>query len=96
MRRVSLYGRTKVEAEKIILEFRRNSFQGQTVRADQGSPPEIYLPRPVGEDPDKRDYVASNSSIESMGYRLAHTLDEEVRELIKGFHMIRDHVYGNI
>ena len=56
----------------------------------------IYLEAPVGEDPDKRDYIVSNSRIESTGYRPVHTLDDGIRELIKGFHMIRDHVYGNI
>ena len=56
----------------------------------------VYLEAPVGEDPDKRDYIVSNSRIEATGYMPAHGLDEGISELIKGFHMIRDRAYGNI
>ncbi len=56
----------------------------------------VYLEAPVGEDPDKRDYIVSNSRIEATGYQPAHSLDDGIRELIKGFHMIRNRAYGNI
>ena len=56
----------------------------------------VYLEAPVGEDPDKRDYIVSNSRIEATGYQPAHSLDDGIRELIKGFRMIRNRVYGNI
>ena len=56
----------------------------------------VYLEAPVGEDPDKRDYIVSNSKIERTGYAPKHSLDDGIRELIKGFRMIRDRVYGNI
>jgi nucleoside-diphosphate-sugar epimerase len=55
----------------------------------------IYLEAPVGEDPDKRDYIVSNSRIESTGYLPTHGLDDGIRELVKGFRMISDRVYGN-
>ncbi len=56
----------------------------------------VYLEAPVGKDPDKRDYIVSNSRIESTGYRPVHGLDDGIRELIKGFRMIRDRVHGNV
>ncbi len=56
----------------------------------------VYLEAPVGEDPDKRDYIVSNSRIEATGYQPAHSLDDGIRELIKGFRMIRNRIYGNI
>jgi nucleoside-diphosphate-sugar epimerase len=55
-----------------------------------------FLEAPVGEDPDKRDYIVSNARIEGKGYRPAYTLDGGISELIKGFRMIRNTVYGNI
>ncbi len=55
----------------------------------------IYLEAPVGEDPDKRDYIVSNARIEATGYRTRYSLDDGVRELVKGFRMIRNTVYVN-
>ena len=55
-----------------------------------------YLEAPVGEDPDKRDYIVSNSRIEATGYGPAYSLDDGIGELIKGFRMIRNTVYGNM
>lgn len=43
----------------------------------------------IGQDPDKRDYLVSNAKIESLGWRPAYSLDDGIRELIKGFTMIR-------
>jgi nucleoside-diphosphate-sugar epimerase len=56
----------------------------------------VYLEAPIGEDPDKRDYIVSNARIGATGYRPLHSLDDGVGELIKGFRMIRDRIYGNI
>jgi nucleoside-diphosphate-sugar epimerase len=56
----------------------------------------VFLEAPVGEDPDKRDYIVSNEKIERTGYRPAHSLDDGVAELIKGYRMIRNSIYGNV
>jgi nucleoside-diphosphate-sugar epimerase len=55
-----------------------------------------YLEAPVGEDPDKRDYIVSNSRIEATGYLPKYTVGDGIRELIKGYRMIRNTVYGNV
>jgi nucleoside-diphosphate-sugar epimerase len=56
----------------------------------------VYLEASVGEDPDKRDYIVSNSKIERTGYMPKYSLDDGIRELIKGFRTIRDRIYGNV
>ena len=56
----------------------------------------VYLEAPVGEDPDKRNYIVSNARIEQTGFKPAFSLDDGIRELIKGYRMIRNSVYGNV
>jgi nucleoside-diphosphate-sugar epimerase len=55
----------------------------------------VHLEAPIGGDPDKRDYIVSNARIEATGYRTKYSLDDGIRELIKGFRMIRNAVYAN-
>lgn len=65
-------------------------------RIKQQIPAFQYLDAPVGEDPDKRDYIVSNARIEATGYTPVHSLDEGIKELVKGYRMIRNRVYGNV
>ncbi len=55
----------------------------------------VFMEADIGEDPDKRDYIVSNDKIEATGYYPAHSLDDGIRELIKGYAMIRDSKYTN-
>jgi nucleoside-diphosphate-sugar epimerase len=55
----------------------------------------VYLEAPIGEDPDKRDYIVSNEKIEKTGFKPAFTLDLGIRELIKGFRIIPNTKYTN-
>ncbi|MBI1244806.1 MAG: NAD-dependent epimerase/dehydratase family protein [Alphaproteobacteria bacterium] len=56
----------------------------------------VFMEAPIGEDPDKRDYIVSNARIEATGFKPKHSLDSGIAELIKGFRMIRNSVYGNV
>lgn len=55
-----------------------------------------FIEAPVGKDPDQRNYIVSNAKIEATGYKPGVSLDSGIRELIKGFRMIRNSVYGNV
>jgi nucleoside-diphosphate-sugar epimerase len=55
----------------------------------------VILESNVGHDPDKRDYIVSNEKIERTGFRPAFSLDDGIRELIKGFAMLRHSKYSN-
>ncbi len=64
-------------------------------RIQQHLPSFMFLEAPIGEDPDKRDYIVSNEKIERTGYRPQFSLDDGIRELIKGYRMLRNSIYGN-
>jgi nucleoside-diphosphate-sugar epimerase len=65
-------------------------------RIQRHLPQFVFLEAAVGEDPDKRDYIVSNEKIERTGFRPAWSLDDGIRELIKGYRMLRNSVYGNV
>lgn len=56
----------------------------------------IYLEAPVGEDPDKRDYIVSNEKIERTGFKPRHSLEMGIKELIKGYNIITNSKYSNV
>jgi nucleoside-diphosphate-sugar epimerase len=56
----------------------------------------VALEAPVGEDPDKRDYIVSNVRIEATGFRPRVSLADGIRELIKGFTILRNTRFGNV
>jgi len=56
----------------------------------------VYLESEIGKDPDKRDYIVSNEKIESTGFKPAHSLEQGIGELIKGYEILIDNKYGNI
>jgi nucleoside-diphosphate-sugar epimerase len=56
----------------------------------------VYLEAPIGEDPDKRDYIVSNQRILSTGWKPGWSLDRGIRELVKGCRVLQDHQYTNV
>ena len=56
----------------------------------------VYLEAPIGEDPDKRDYIVSNARILSTGFKPEWPLDRGIEELIKGYTILRNNLYSNI
>ena len=56
----------------------------------------VFQEAQVGKDPDQRNYVVSNARLESTGFRTAHSLDAGIAELVKGYVMVRNAIYGNV
>ena len=55
-----------------------------------------YVEAPIGEDPDKRNYIVSNAKLEATGWAPDWSLERGIRELIRGYAMIRNSRYGNV
>ena len=55
-----------------------------------------FIEAQIGKDPDQRNYIVSNEKIEAKGYRTSVSLDQGVRELVKGFTMVKNTRYGNV
>jgi len=56
----------------------------------------VYLEAPIGEDPDKRDYIVSNEKLERTGWRPDWGIDAGILELVKGFRMLRNGRFANV
>jgi nucleoside-diphosphate-sugar epimerase len=56
----------------------------------------VFLEAPIGEDPDKRDYLVSNSKIEATGFEPRYCLGAGIQELIKGYTILRNGRFGNV
>jgi nucleoside-diphosphate-sugar epimerase len=56
----------------------------------------VFLEAPIGEDPDKRDYIVSNARIAGTGFKPEWNLDRGIQELIKGFTIVRNTLYSNV
>jgi nucleoside-diphosphate-sugar epimerase len=59
--------------------------------------PDFYfIEASVGEDPDKRNYIVSNTKIEATGFKPDVSLQEGIAELIKGYQVIRRNQFSNV
>lgn len=50
----------------------------------------------IKKDPDQRNYIVSNAKLEATGFEPMFTLEDGVIELLKGYRMIKNNIYGNI
>lgn len=55
-----------------------------------------YLEAPIGEDPDKRDYIVSNARLYNTGFLPEWSLPRGITELIKGYTILNNSLYSNI
>jgi len=55
-----------------------------------------YIEAPVGEDPDKRNYIVSNEKLEGLGWTPIYSLDDGIIELTKAYQIIKNNRFSNI
>jgi len=89
------YDKMKGEPYNVGLSEANMSKEELCIAIQKEIPEFKYVVAPVGEDPDKRNYVISNEKIEKTGYKTQVGLNAGIRELKKGFQIIKRKEYGN-
>lgn len=56
----------------------------------------VYVEAKIGEDPDKRNYIVSNAKLEATGWQPDWPIDRGIRELVKGYAMLRNARFSNV
>lgn len=56
----------------------------------------IFLEEELGKDPDQRNYIVSNEKIEKTGFKTSYSLEDGIKELVKGYQMIKQSAYSNV
>lgn len=56
----------------------------------------LFIEAPIGEDPDKRNYIVSNERIEATGFVPKYSIDDGIEELIKVYEIIKNNKYSNV
>lgn len=74
-----------------------NLSKKELCEAIQKQVPEFfYINSEIGKDPDQRNYIVSNEKIESTGFKTKVDLDTGIKELIKGYQIVRRNQFANI
>ena len=50
----------------------------------------------IGSDPDRRNYLVSNQRLREAGFEAKRSLDDGIKELIKGYRMLPRSVFKNV
>jgi len=50
----------------------------------------------IGSDPDKRNYIVSNQRLREAGFEARRSIDDGIRELIKGYRLLGRSAFANI
>ena len=50
----------------------------------------------IGTDPDKRNYIVSNQRLREAGFEAKRSLEDGIRELLKGYRMMARGEFGNV
>lgn len=90
------FARVKDEPYNVGLNDANLSKLELCARIQKYVPGFVYLEAPIGEDPDKRDYIVSNDKIYAAGFVPMYSLDAGIQELIKAYAILRNITYANV
>ncbi len=73
-----------------------NLSKEELARKIQEQVPRFYIHfAELGSDPDKRNYIVSNHRLREAGFSARRSLDDGIRELVRGYRMMAPGRYGN-
>jgi nucleoside-diphosphate-sugar epimerase len=73
-----------------------NLSKGELARKVQEHVPGFYIHHaPIGHDPDQRNYIVSSQRLREAGFEARRSLDDGIRELIKGYRMMGRPLFKN-
>jgi nucleoside-diphosphate-sugar epimerase len=90
------FDRMKGQAYNVGLSNANLSKSELCAKIKEQIPQFTYVEAPVGEDPDKRNYVVSNAKIEATGFWPRVSLEEGIAELIKAYQIVRRNEFSNL
>ncbi len=90
------YGNMNANAYNVGLSDANLSKLELCAKIKEVVPDFTYVAAPIGSDPDKRDYIVSNAKIEATGWQADHSIESGIRELVRGYRMIRNTKFGNV
>ena len=90
------FAKMKGEIFNVGLSSANVSKKELCVRIAKQVPGYLFLEHELAKDPDQRNYIVSNEKLESTGFEPEVSLEQGIKELIKGFKMIRNRRYGNV
>lgn len=96
MHGIQSYEKMRGEAFNVGLSDANLSKLELCERIKQHVPGFVIIESPIGEDPDKRDYIVSNAKIEATGFQQEWPLDRGIHELIKGYKMLNTKRFSNV
>jgi nucleoside-diphosphate-sugar epimerase len=56
----------------------------------------VFIESAIGKDPDKRNYIVSNEKIEKTGFKPQVSLESAIRELVKGYAIVKRDDFANV
>lgn len=74
-----------------------NLSKAELAETIKGFIPDFYIHyAEIGHDPDKRNYIVSNERLREAGFVAKRSLEDGIRELIKGYRMLGRAIFKNV